>query len=81
MQSAIDTKFKDSGNFPNLTNIKKDRDGNILDKNGNVVLQPYSDFFGDNDAIFLASFSFALSSVRKQPITKRSTINSIGIGI
>lgn len=62
MQSAIDTKFKDSGNFPNLTNIKKDRDGNILDKNGNVVLQPYSDFFGDNDAFTLRKSEYKKTS-------------------
>jgi penicillin-binding protein 1A len=50
MQSLIETEFAANENFPRLI-VKKDKAGNILDANKNILLYSYGNFF-DGDGIF-----------------------------
>ncbi|MBQ3107443.1 MAG: transglycosylase domain-containing protein, partial [Firmicutes bacterium] len=51
MQRTAETFFADSANFPTVTNINADKNGNARDKNNNILLYKYSNMF-DSDGNF-----------------------------
>jgi penicillin-binding protein 1A len=53
MQGLIEAEFIPDENFPRVT-PKKDRAGNILDKNNNILLYSYDNFF-DEEGVFTLS--------------------------
>jgi penicillin-binding protein 1A len=53
MQNLIEEEFVPNENFPRLL-PKKDRAGNILDKNNNVLLYAYNNFFDENGVFTLS---------------------------
>lgn len=50
-QDAVESAFGDMSNFPGVTGISYDDDGNILSDEGNVILYDYDDYF-DEDYVF-----------------------------
>lgn len=48
MQKAAESEFANKANFPGITNIKKDRSGNIISEDGKVILFNYDTYFDKN---------------------------------
>lgn len=48
MQKIVETEFENNENFPKVSNLKKDKNGNILGKNGKLLLYDYNNFFDEN---------------------------------
>ncbi|MCQ2551046.1 MAG: transglycosylase domain-containing protein [Clostridia bacterium] len=44
-QAAVNKEFNNPDNFPGVTNIRTNSQGNVLDANGNVSLYAYSNYF------------------------------------
>ncbi|MCL1983486.1 MAG: transglycosylase domain-containing protein [Clostridiales bacterium] len=53
-QKIIEAEFADNANFPKVANLKKDKAGNILGQNGNILLYKYSNYFDDEGNFTLA---------------------------
>lgn len=51
MQNAVEEQFVNSSNFPTVTNLKTDKDDNIIKDNGALMLYKYSNYF-DGDGTF-----------------------------
>lgn len=58
MQNAVEEKFKENGNFPNVTNLDTDSNGNLLNDNGNLMLYKYSNYFNDSGKFVLKKNEF-----------------------
>ena len=59
-QKVVQAEFKDSANFPSPTNIMYDEKGNILNKDGNIAMYDYTDFFNSKK-----QFKFKKSEIKK----------------
>jgi penicillin-binding protein 1A len=59
MQSLIESEFIPNESFPRLI-TKKDRAGNILDKNGNILLYAYENFFNEDGVFTLLSDEYEI---------------------
>ncbi|MCL1809447.1 MAG: transglycosylase domain-containing protein [Clostridiales bacterium] len=46
-QKIVEAEFSDNANFPKVANLKRDKAGNILGQNGNILLYKYSNYFDD----------------------------------
>ncbi|MGE9896200.1 transglycosylase domain-containing protein [Anaerovoracaceae bacterium SGI.195] len=44
-QSVIETEFSNNNNFPSPIDMSRNAEGNFIDKNGNVALYNYSNYF------------------------------------
>ena len=52
IQKIADEAFADPANFPTLVNMSKDKDGNIIGKDNNILLYYYDSFFNaDGDFV------------------------------
>ncbi len=47
-QNAIEEEFAKSSNFPSVSNIRYDSNGNILNEGGSITLYKYGNYFNDN---------------------------------
>lgn len=74
-QSTIVKEFSDSSNFPYLTNISYDRNQNILDSSGNIVLYKYSNFFDDSGNFTLSSNEATVNSDGSVTIKRGHRLN------
>lgn len=60
MQAAVEEEFSNNSNFPSVTNLKKDKNDNILnDKKEAIILYKYSNFFDGNGSFTLSANEFA----------------------
>lgn len=50
-QKSVETEFEKTTNFPGVSNLIYDSDGNILSKEGETLLYDYDDYF-DSDYVF-----------------------------
>ena len=53
MQKIVEKEFTNNKNFPNVTGLNKDSDGNILNSTGKVLLFKYANYFDDNGTFTL----------------------------
>lgn len=54
MQKIVDTEFSNNANFPGVANLSRDADGNVLGKNGNILLYNYNNFFDQEGRFYFA---------------------------
>ncbi|MBQ4651023.1 MAG: transglycosylase domain-containing protein [Firmicutes bacterium] len=57
-QAVIEKEFKDDDNFPEPISYKKDKDGNILNEAGNIMLHKYSNYIEEDGAFKLKSSEY-----------------------
>lgn len=55
MQLIIETEFTNSANFPRVTNLKKDGNGNVLGENNKILLYNNATYFDANGFFVLSS--------------------------
>ena len=48
MQNIVLEEYKDSSNFPDIVNMRRDNDGNLLNEYRDIMLYRYSNYFNDN---------------------------------
>ncbi|MBR5741023.1 MAG: transglycosylase domain-containing protein, partial [Firmicutes bacterium] len=53
IQKIADDAFADPANFPTLVNMSKDKEGNIINKDNNVMLYYYDSFFDEEGTFTL----------------------------
>jgi penicillin-binding protein 1A len=53
MQKIAEEEFTNSANFPKVTGLNKDKDGNILGKNGQLLLYSYDNYFNSEGTFTL----------------------------
>ena len=52
MQQSIEDRFKENYNFPNVTGLNTDENGNIIGQSGSITLYNYNTYFNeDNDFV------------------------------
>lgn len=61
MQSITEKEFSNNANFPGVTNLKKDRNGNIIGSGGNILLYAYDNYIDDAGNFTLGSDEFELT--------------------
>lgn len=54
IQRIVDAEFSNNANFPGVTHLSKDAAGNILGKNGSLLLYNYSNFFDSEGRFYFA---------------------------
>ena len=54
IQKIVETEFSNNANFPHVYNLSKDANGNILGKNGSILLYDYNDFFDSEGNFYLS---------------------------
>lgn len=54
MQKTAEDEFEKRSNFPHVTGLKKDRNGNVIDSSGHIMLYDFSNYF-DADSNFVLS--------------------------
>lgn len=57
-QQIVEDAFKESGNFPTVANLKKDRAGNILDSNGKILVYAQSNMLDSNGTFHMNSSEY-----------------------
>lgn len=62
IQQIIETEFADNDNYPKVANLKKDKSGNILNQNGNILLYDYNNYFDE-----AGNFTLTPSEYEKLP--------------
>jgi len=75
MQKIIETEFASNDNFPKVVNLKKDKAGNILGQNGNVLLYDYNNYFDESGKSTLAPAEFERLAGGKLKIFKDGRLN------
>jgi len=55
VQDAIEDAFSQNSNFPSVANIIYDKNGNIINKSGNILMYKYSNFFNSEKHFILTS--------------------------
>jgi len=75
MQLIIETEFSNSANFPRVTNLKKDSDGNILGDNDKILLYNNETYFDDNGFFVLSSEEFKTNGDGSVTILKGKRLN------
>ncbi len=62
-QKIAVTEFETDSNFPGVSNLYKDSDGNILNKSGGgIILYDYDDYFNENEEFVLTSDEYKKNS-------------------
>ncbi len=59
-QKAIEEEFAKSYNFPSITNIRYDSNGNILNNSGSISLYKYSNYFNEKEQFVLNSNEYKI---------------------
>lgn len=59
-QEVIEKEFDNPSNFPTVVGIMKDKNGNIINKHGSLMLYDYDNYFDSND-----NFNFRNSEIKK----------------
>ena len=62
IQKIADDAFADPSNFPTLVNMSKDKDGNIINKDNNVMLYYYDTFFNEDGSFTLKKNEFEVTA-------------------
>ena len=75
MQLIIETEFSNSANFPRVTNLKKDSNGNILGDNDKILLYNNESYFDDNGFFVLSSDEFKTNGDGSVTILKGKRLN------
>ncbi len=60
MQNAAEKQFKEKSNFPDVTNLNKDKNGNILNDDDGIILYKYSNFFDGKGRFTLKKAEYTL---------------------
>ncbi|MEG0918591.1 MAG: transglycosylase domain-containing protein, partial [Anaerovoracaceae bacterium] len=60
-QKAAEDAFNKSYNFPSVSNVRYDGNGNIINSSGNTILTKYSNYFDSNENFVLKSNEFKMS--------------------
>jgi penicillin-binding protein 1A len=55
MQKIAEKEFTDNANFPKVTGLSKDKAGNILNANKNIMLYSYNNYFNEEGTFTLTS--------------------------
>ena len=62
MQQNIATVFSKNSNFPDIVNLRKDNNGNIIDDKGQLILYKYSNLFDGDGVLKLGGKDAAVQS-------------------
>ena len=54
MQKIVDSEFSNNANFPGVAHLSKDSAGNVLGKNGSILMYDYNNFFDSEGRFYLA---------------------------
>lgn len=73
-QAAIEKAFANSDNFPSVANLKKDSKGNLLSKNGKILLYNYNNYFKD-DVFTLTKSDYKIDGDGNLVILKGKRLN------
>lgn len=60
MQETAEAEFERSSNFPSVTSLTRDRSGNILNSNGNIMLYSKSSYFNDDDSFTIGPDEYTM---------------------
>ena len=75
LQGIVEEEFAKTGNFPAIGYATKDRDGNILDSEGNVLLYHMDTFFGENGDFVLKNEEFKWNEDGSLTVYKGNRLN------
>lgn len=62
MQTIVETEFSNNANFPDVTKLKKDNAGNIINSAGNIMLYSYHNYFDANGTFTLLPDEYRIES-------------------
>lgn len=54
IQNILEREYKNSNNFPSVTNVRYDGNSNVLDKYGNIILYNYNNLFSGSKFVLTA---------------------------
>lgn len=75
IQKIAEKEFKNSSNFPSVTGLKKDSQGNALNSSGKVMLFKYSNMFNDDGSFILTSDEYKMNSDGSMTVYKGKRLN------
>lgn len=75
MQKIADTEFKNENNFPSVTGLNKDKQGNARDAGGKILLYAYSNLFDDEGNFLLTQEEFLMNSDGSMTVFKGNRLN------
>lgn len=81
MQGIIEKEFADSGNFPKVSNLRKDGDGNVLGRNGKILLYNFGTYFNDVGNFTLKPEEYITNSDGSVSIIKGNRLNIYNITV
>ena len=62
IQNIVEEEFAKDSNFSSISSVRKDKNNNILTKNGKLMLRPYSYYINSNGEFTLASDEYKKNS-------------------
>lgn len=74
-QGIVEKEFSNSSNFPGVTNLRKDGNGNIIKENGSIILYSYNNYFDDADNFNLTLEEFDLKENGDLVLYKGNRLN------
>lgn len=74
-QKIVEEEFANPSNFPGVTNLRKDGDGNIIKENGAVILYSYNNYFDENNNFILTSDEYNLEENGNLTLFKGKRLN------
>ena len=75
MQKMADTEFKNNDNFPSVTGLNKDKQGNARDAKGNILLYAYSNMFDEEGNFLLTQDEFQINDDGSMTVFKGNRLN------
>lgn len=75
-QKAVESIYASTGNFPGVANLKKDKNGNVMDSNGkNVLYYAYNNMFDSEGNFILSSGEFKKNPDGSITVLKGNRLN------
>ncbi|MFV0517043.1 MAG: transglycosylase domain-containing protein, partial [Aminipila sp.] len=75
MQKIAETEFANNKNFPNVANLKKDGNQNIVNDSGSIMLYSYNTYFNSEGSFILQPSEFKKNSDGSLTIYKGKRLN------
>jgi penicillin-binding protein 1A len=75
MQKIIETEFEKSSNFPDVTGLNRDKEGNARDANGKILLYKYSNMFDEEGNFTLKPEEYRINEDGSMTVFKGNRLN------
>ena len=75
MQNAIEDQFKENYNFPGVTGLNTDENGNIIGKGGSITLYNYNTYFNDDSSFVINDDEFVIKNNGDVVLKKGKRLN------